>query len=184
MQTRLLRLTVLAGLAALAAACGAASTPPSGSSSGSSSGGSPSPSASAAQSGGATIHEASVTVGGTTTMVLTTSAGRTLYYLTSDTATNVKCTGGCLGIWPPLLSSSAPSSMQALSGKLAVATNANGSQVTYNGHPLYLYASDSAAGQANGEGIKAQGGTWHVATPSLSASGSSGGSSGGGGYGY
>lgn len=180
MQTRFLRHAALAGLAALAAACGAASTPPSGSSSG----GAPSPSASAAQSGGVTIDEASVTVGGTTTMVLTTSAGRTLYYLTSDTATQVKCTGSCLGLWPPLLSSSTPSSMQALSGKLAVATNANGSQVTYNGHPLYLYSGDSAAGQSNGEGIKAQGGVWHVATPSLSASSASGGSSGGGGYGY
>ena len=32
-------------------------------------------------------------------------------------------------------------------------------QVTYNGHPLYTYSGDSAAGQANGEG---SGGVWFV----------------------
>jgi predicted lipoprotein with Yx(FWY)xxD motif len=34
-------------------------------------------------------------------------------------------------------------------------------QVTYNGHPLYSYVGDSAAGQATGEGSD---GTWYVVT--------------------
>ena len=37
-------------------------------------------------------------------------------------------------------------------------------QVVYNGHPLYEYTGDSAAGQANGEGIM---GKWYAATPTL-----------------
>ena len=186
MDTRHLRQAAWIVLAGLAAACGAATGP------GSSGSSSPTPSASApapAGSGGAaTVHEATVGVGGTSTTVLTDSRGRTLYYLTSDTAAQVKCTGGCAQAWPPLLSSGTPQSMGSLPGKLAVTSDPNGSQVTYNGHPLYLYAADSAAGQATGEGIKALGGVWHVATPALAAgAGSSGGSGGtpsGGGYGY
>ena len=50
------------------------------------------------------VGEASVTVAGTQDMVLTTPAGLTLYYLTSDVATAPKCTAACLGFWPPLLS--------------------------------------------------------------------------------
>ncbi len=42
--------------------------------------------------------------------------------------------------------------------------DANGNQGEYNGHPLYTFASDTAPGQTNGEGV---GGIWFVATPGL-----------------
>jgi predicted lipoprotein with Yx(FWY)xxD motif len=35
-------------------------------------------------------------------------------------------------------------------------------QLTLRGLPLYRFAGDSAAGEANGEGIKSFGGTWHA----------------------
>jgi hypothetical protein len=35
-------------------------------------------------------------------------------------------------------------------------------QVTADGAPLYYFSGDSAAGQANGEGIKNFGGTWYA----------------------
>lgn len=35
-------------------------------------------------------------------------------------------------------------------------------QVTYNGHPLYYFIADLAAGMANGEGIGAFGARWEV----------------------
>jgi hypothetical protein len=42
---------------------------------------------------------------------------------------------------------------------------AGGKVVTYNKWPLYTYVADSAAGQANGEGVNANGGRWYVISP-------------------
>jgi predicted lipoprotein with Yx(FWY)xxD motif len=121
------------------------------------------------------IKTTAATVKGKSETILTNADGKTLYYFTPDTATSAACASGCIGTWPPLLSSSSPASSSALSGTLSVQTDANGSQVEYNGHPLYFYAGDTAAGQMNGEGV---GGKWFVATPDISVQ--SGGSSGGG----
>jgi hypothetical protein len=46
---------------------------------------------------------------------------------------------------------------------LGTVTRSDGSkQVTYGGHPLYMFSGDSAAGQVNGEGITSFGGTWYA----------------------
>jgi predicted lipoprotein with Yx(FWY)xxD motif len=116
-----------------------------------------------------TIGVASAKVAGNQEMVLTTTAGLTLYYLSADTAAAPKCTGGCLAFWPPLLSTGTPVAMAGMSGSLTAVQNANGSQVAYNGHLLYTFVKDKASGDANGEGVVAFGGTWHVATPALAA---------------
>ena len=47
---------------------------------------------------------------------------------------------------------------------LAVQTGTN--QVTQSGLPLYRFMGDATSGVANGEGINAFGGTWHVVTAS------------------
>ncbi|HEV2235623.1 MAG TPA: hypothetical protein VGR57_03090 [Ktedonobacterales bacterium] len=121
----------------------------------------------------ALIHTAKVAVGGASETVLTNAAGRTLYYLTSDTATTTACSGQCAVAWPPVIASGSPDSSPALPYRLSVRQNANGRQVEYNGLLLYAFAHDSAAGQANGEGIQSAGGTWHVATPASMATAAS-----------
>ena len=35
-------------------------------------------------------------------------------------------------------------------------------QITYNGHPLYLFSGDQRPGDANGQGVNAFGGLWYV----------------------
>ena len=182
-------------LLALAAACSSSSGKSSGpsssapSSSSSSSGSSSSPSTSG--TAGTTVNSGSASVNGAQTAVLTAPDGHTLYYFTPDTAGGKPtCTGSCAATWPGLTATS-PTEAGPATGTLTVV---NG-QVVYNGHPLYEFSGDSAAGQANGEG---SGGTWFVATPTLatgagpgttmpsSPSGPSTGpsTSGGGGYHY
>jgi predicted lipoprotein with Yx(FWY)xxD motif len=124
----------------------------------------------AAASGGAqyhtayTVEAADITVRGMSTRVLTDTAGKTLYYVATDTTTRSTCTGGCAAIWPPLLSDSPPSAEEPLPGKLALIKTANGSQVSYNGHLLYTYSGDSGPHQANGQGVA---GKWWVAKVDL-----------------
>ena len=89
---------------------------------------------------------------------LATSTGRTLYLLTRDTSSTSACTGSCASTWPPLLTGSKPVAGMGVKQSL-LGTKKRGTklQVTYNGHRLYRYAGDSAAGQTNGEG---SGGVW------------------------
>lgn len=116
---------------------------------------------------GARVATATATVAGTSEAILTNGAGRTLYYFADDTAASSQCTGVCAQTWPPALAGSGtPTAEGTLPGMLGVLQDANGAQVTYNGHPLYVYSGDSAAGDTHGEGID---GKWHVATPTLAA---------------
>jgi predicted lipoprotein with Yx(FWY)xxD motif len=120
-----------------------------------------------------TVDTAAIMVKGVSTKVLTDAKGMTLYYVASDTPTTSSCTDGCAKIWPPLLSTSAPATEEPLPGKLALVKTANGSQVSYNGHLLYVYSGDSAPHQANGQGVA---GKWWVAKVDLkpAAAGGSG----------
>jgi len=174
-------------LLALASACSSGKSSTSSSSSSPSGSQSSAPSMAGGTGTGATVNSAMVSVGGAQTTVLTAPDGHTLYFFTPDTAGGKPtCTGACASIWPALKAAS-PTEVSGAKGTLTVV----GGQVVYNGHPLYEYSGDSAAGQANGEGIM---GKWYAATPGLAAgantmpaggsspsSGSSGGS--GGGYG-
>lgn len=119
-----------------------------------------------ASSSGSLIKTATATVNGMSETILTNAHGMTLYYRTSDVLPSTVCSGGCAGVWPPLVASSSgtPTSVASLPGKLTVVADANGNQVVYNGHPLYTYSGDTGPGQTSGEGI---GGIWHVVTPNL-----------------
>jgi len=166
-----------AGLAAIAltvAACGS-----SGGSAATGSGSSATSSAAGAAAGGAL---STTTISGTA--VLTDSAGRTLYWFVPDTSTTSKCTGSCATYWPPVKGPATAGS--GITGTLSTITRPDGSmQATYDGHPLYTYAGDTAPGQAKGNGLNTSGGVWHEMTVSgAPAPGSSPSASSGGGYGY
>lgn len=100
--------------------------------------------------------------------VLTTTKGRTLYSLSVEKNGKFICTASCLSVWHPLM---VPPGVRP-TGPVKLGTierPEGGTQVTYNGRPLYRFGGDSKAGQANGEGIKDVG-TWHAAsTPQKAA---------------
>src|SRR5579863_10730059 len=108
-----------------------------------------------AASSGTTVMTGTTPLG----TVLTNAQGFTLYYfLPEKNSTLGACTGGCLTVWPPLVASGTPTASSAVTGTLAtVSVMVNGTaqnEVTYNGWPLHTYASDSMAGQTNGQGIQ------------------------------
>jgi predicted lipoprotein with Yx(FWY)xxD motif len=99
--------------------------------------------------------------------VLVNPAGRTLYALEGESTHHLLCkSGACTAIWPPLTVRSRTTRLRAgagVHGALGLIRRPNGAlQVTLRGKPLYRYSGDSAAGQANGEGIRSFGGTWHA----------------------
>lgn len=116
-------------------------------------------SSSASSSGAASGGELkSATIGGTA--VLTNGAGRTLYWFAPDTSTKSACYGSCASYWPVV---TAPQKAgPGVHGTLGTIQRTDGlTQETYNGHPLYTYAGDSAPGQANGNNLNLNGGLWH-----------------------
>ena len=121
------------------------------------------------------------TIGGTT--VLTNSAGFTLYSFAPDTSTTSNCNGQCATYWPPV---KGPATAGAgVTGTLGTITRPDGTtQATYDGHPLYTYAADTAPGQAKGNGLNLSGGVWHEVTVSGSATPASSPSASSHGYGY
>jgi predicted lipoprotein with Yx(FWY)xxD motif len=94
--------------------------------------------------------------------ILVDSQGRTLYLFKKDSGTKSACFGACATAWPPLRASGKPTvGSGANASMVATAPRSDGKpQVTYNGHPLYLYEGDSQAGDTNGQGLIAFGGGW------------------------
>src|ERR1700733_12339693 len=119
-----------------------------------------------------TAHATSATVSLANTglgSILVDSTGRTLYLFEADSGTKSACSGACVGAWPPLLAHGKPTVGSGLNASLiGTAKRSNGTeQVTYNGHPLYLFVKDTGAGQTTGQGLTAFGAPWYV----LSAAG-------------
>jgi predicted lipoprotein with Yx(FWY)xxD motif len=164
----LLALLAAAAAAAVLAACSSAGASPT----------SPSTSSPAAA---AASSVKTATIGGVT--VLTSAKGFTLYSFAPDTSTMSNCNGACAQNWPPL---KGPVTAAGVPGTFGTITRTGGSvQATFDGHPLYAFAGDTAPGQNKGNGLNAAGGLWHEITTSGTApAGSSSSSSGGAGSGY
>jgi predicted lipoprotein with Yx(FWY)xxD motif len=101
--------------------------------------------------------------------VLATSSGRTLYLFMKDRRGHSACYGQCATYWPPLMKKGTLHAGTGVKANLLGTTKRkNGKlQVTYKGHPLYLFKLDKGAGQLKGQGQNFFGGKWYA----LSAAG-------------
>jgi predicted lipoprotein with Yx(FWY)xxD motif len=94
--------------------------------------------------------------------VLATATGKTVYTYGKDVKGSGKsaCTGSCATVWPAVSGTPSVGTGVKLAGTLG-STGGTSPQATYNGLPLYTYASDTSAGATSGNGV---GGVWHVVT--------------------
>jgi len=170
MTTWIARAATAAGIGLLAAACSSGSstsTPGTATSSPASSSPaaaapSSSPAATGPASGAATVSLAAIS--GIPGQALVGSNGRTLYLFQADKNGTSACSGACAAAWPPDTVTGTPQAGSGVSqALLGTITRPDGTmQVTYNGHPLYYFAADTAAGTAKGQGSKAFGAEWYV----------------------
>jgi predicted lipoprotein with Yx(FWY)xxD motif len=141
-----------------------------------------------------TTTGASATVGVASTglgKILVDAQGRTVYLFKKDMAMKSACSGECAVDWPPLRASGKPTVGRGAKASLVGTTSrADGKpQVTYNGHPLYLFEGDQKPGDTTGQGSTAFGAAWYALSPagdqvSGNASSSSSASNSGGSGGY
>jgi predicted lipoprotein with Yx(FWY)xxD motif len=135
----------------------------------------------------ATVGVASTGLG----KVLVDSNGRTIYLFKKDSGTKSACSGACATEWPPVRASGKPTVGGGATPSLVSTTKRSDGkpQVTYNGHPLYLFEGDHNPGDTSGQGLTAFGAAWYALSPagnqvSGAASSSGGGSNYGSGSGY
>ncbi len=96
--------------------------------------------------------------------ILVNGRGFTLYVFARDTKKHDMCVAirECTGIWPVFTTSAKPRAGAGLKrfllGTIKVAGGER--QVTYAGHPLYMYSGDSGPGQTDYVGTVEFGGAW------------------------
>jgi predicted lipoprotein with Yx(FWY)xxD motif len=102
--------------------------------------------------------------------ILVNSSGATVYEFTRDRGDKDSCmsVSGCTAVWPPLRTSGRPVAGPGVKASLLSTITLSGGvkQVTYAGHPLYLYTA-GGAGETSYVGVSSFGGTWDA----LSATG-------------
>jgi predicted lipoprotein with Yx(FWY)xxD motif len=99
--------------------------------------------------------------------ILVTSAGYSLYLLSSDPPGGSSCVGSCAIVWPPLLVRGKLRAGPGVDPKLLSSFERSGGahQVLYNRHALYTYEEDTAPGMVTGEGVETYGGIWWLVSP-------------------
>ncbi len=91
--------------------------------------------------------------------ILVDGEGITLYLFAPDAQGESTCYDGCASAWPPAVGAFAAG--EGIDGELlgSVARTDGTEQATYNGWPLYYFASDAAPGDTNGQGAND---VWYV----------------------
>jgi predicted lipoprotein with Yx(FWY)xxD motif len=150
------KLIVPLASALLVAACGSAAASTS------------APASSAAAAGSSTTGTVITTQAGSAGAFLTTASGRTVYLWAKDGMNMSDCSGACASAWPPVpATGTLTAAGSAKASDLGTITRSDGTkQVTYDGHPLYYFVGDSAAGQTNGQGSDNFGAKWWLVAPS------------------
>jgi predicted lipoprotein with Yx(FWY)xxD motif len=100
--------------------------------------------------------------------IVETGSGFVVYAFSADGPRRSACAGTCAKDWSPLLvtvgARFGDGIVAALVGQ--VDRSDGGHQMTYGGHPLYIYHGDSQPGQIGGQAARAYGGTWQVVSAS------------------
>src|SRR5262245_10213484 len=96
--------------------------------------------------------------------ILVDGRGHTLYLFEKDKKGRSACSGVCTAYWPPLVANGKWIAIKGVKQSLlASIRRADGSrQVSYAGHPLYLFSGDAKRGQTNGEGLTDFGAAWYA----------------------
>ena len=99
---------------------------------------------------------------------LTAGSGRAVYLWAKDGMNMSACSGACAAAWPAVpATGKLTAAGGAKASDLGTITRSDGTkQVTYDGHPLYYFVGDSAAGQANGQGSDNFGAKWWLVASS------------------
>ena len=113
----------------------------------------------------ATVHTATTQVGAMTETILVNAEGLPLYYYQADKATKSQVSGALAQLWPAVVSTKPTAS--GVKGKVASVKQADGRQLTYNGHFLYTFVDDTP-GHVTGQGVS----DFFVATPNIRTIGS------------
>ncbi len=108
---------------------------------------------------------------------LTDAEGRPVYSFTADTRASpdqqaeISCSDeDCLEAWPLVATSGDPEAGEGSDAALLGSTNHGNQQiVTYNGWPLYHFASDAPGEEPQGYGLESFGGEWRLVAPSAQA---------------
>jgi predicted lipoprotein with Yx(FWY)xxD motif len=117
------------------------------------------------------VKTATATVGGKSETILVGANGMTLYRYAPDKGGKITCLAACAANWPPLFLPSGQTTVSATSDLKGTFTTlpspeGKGTQVLYNGWPLYYWVKDKQPGDTTGEGV---GGKWFTATPDQAA---------------
>jgi predicted lipoprotein with Yx(FWY)xxD motif len=98
---------------------------------------------------------------------LVDSKGRSLYLFEADKSDKSTCNDACAAAWPPLTTTGAPTAGTGVKASLLGTSKRDDGtmEVTYNGHPLYYFANDTAPGDTKGQGVDGFGAEWYVVGP-------------------
>ena len=98
--------------------------------------------------------------------ILFDGTGQAIYLFDVETTSKPSCYGACAEAWPPVLTDGEPvAGLGVENSLLATTERTDGTiQVTYNDHPLYLYAHEGKR-EVKCHDVFMNGGNWYVVQP-------------------